>query len=336
MKICLVTRYFDFRNAGIGRFSMEMKKGLEGRGHEVFALSTDKTSLLSYFNYTFFELQLRLPKGFDVYHALTPMEAMWMPKSKSVVTILDLIPITNPERAGAGIGYNILKRFVGSQYFQLACNVAMRCKKIICISKQTKDDVLRKFKVGEGKVEVIKLGISADLEATGKQDDVFRIGYLGQLDRRKRVNLLIKAVKESSVNCELVIGGTGVDEERLKKLAESDRRIKFLGLVSDDKLVDFYNSLSIFVIPTWVEGYGLPIVEAMACEKPVVVLKDAIIPEEVKSRCIRTNVLNTESLIYLSEHIDHSLLNSNSRWAKEHSWSRCMDEYIRVYEEVRG
>ncbi|WP_225370026.1 glycosyltransferase [Methanobrevibacter arboriphilus] len=58
----------------------------------------------------------------------------------------------------------------------------------------------------------------------------------------------------------------------------------FLGFISDEDMVDFYNSLDVFVFPTIMEGYGMPIVEAMACGKPVITLEDAYIPHDIKKK----------------------------------------------------
>jgi len=89
MKVCLVAKFFDLRGGGLGRFAMEMRKGLEQKGIDIVTVSApDKSyeSLRSYFYYTANTLRTGLPKDCDVYHALTPMEGMWIPKGKGIVT----------------------------------------------------------------------------------------------------------------------------------------------------------------------------------------------------------------------------------------------------------
>ena len=336
MKICLLTRYFDFRNAGLGRVSLEIYKELVRRGYEVKAVSTNGTSLYSYFFYTLLEIPLRIPRNCDVYHALTPMESIWIPKEKSVVTFHDLFQITDRDKLGSGLGYSGWKNFIGCNYFKFAVNVAKRCKRIVAVSEKTKEDLISELGIDRGEIKVIKSGIRDDLEPQPRKDEKFRIGYLGQLDRRKRLNLLINAFKRSELD-ELVIGGIGPDKKILEEQAQGDKRIKFLGLVPDDKLSEFYNSLDLFVFPTWVEGYGLPIVEAMACKKPVMVLVNSKIPFEVKDRCIWVQdlvpVLSTSHLLRLCKSVN---IEDNYKWAKKHSWKVCVDEYIKLYEEVTG
>lgn len=340
MKICLLTRYFDFRNAGLGRFSMEIRNGLIKRGYDVDCISTEGESLYSYFSYTLFEIPIKLRKRkYDIQHALTPMEGIWLNPKRGIVTFHDLIQIKYPERQCSGLGGRGWKSFVGGGYFRFACNMASKVRHITCNSNQTKEDLIEVFKVKPEKITVTREGIREDLEPKEKPDEVFRIGYLGQLDRRKRVNLLIKAFERSRLDADLVIAGGGADSEYLRELARDDiRGIKFYGYIKDELLPDFYNSLDVFVFPTWVEGYGLPIVEAMACRKPVIVLSDAVIPSEIKDRCIVVDKLedalwNIRHLESLCKDINYD---SNYKFAKEHSWDRCVEEHIKLYEEIRS
>jgi len=357
MKICLITRSFSLKGGGIGRVGAEIRNKLLERGHEVHTISTNREGLVSYFKYTLLEIPFKLPRGMDIYHAITPMESIWIPKEKGVsiildiiaithpgryggrlrgtVTIHDLFPLTNPNQLGAGIGYSKIKTLIGSTYFKFACKQAIKCKYIVTVSEHVKREVVKYLGADPNKIKVIRSGINANLEPLPKQDGGFRVGYIGQLDRRKRVHLLIDAFKRSYLN-ELVLGGKGLDEDLLKKQAEGDKRIKFLGFVPDEKLCDFYNSLDVFIFPTAIEGYGLPPVEAMACKKPVVVLSDSIIPQEVKGRCVIVDKLDYALgdrgyLERLCKDVDYD---SNYTFAKSHSWDKCIDQYLELYRKV--
>lgn len=337
MRICLLARYFDYKGTGVTRVSTMVLKELVKRGHSVYTVSTKGSSLYSYFYSTLIKAPIKIPrKDIDVYHALGPLEGMWLPRDKSIVTFLDLFTVTHPDRLGAGMESSKWKQFVGSKYFLYGSKLASRVKFITCISGTVKEDLASCLGIPKGKIKVIRLGINTDLRPQRKKDRVFRIGTLAQLDARKRINILIKSFKKSKIEGELVIAGRGIDEDSLRSLANGDERIRFLGRVPESDLIDFYNSLDVFVFPTWIEGYGLPIVEAMACKKPVVVLNDAIIPEEVKSRCIIVEDLdmvfgNRSYLEGLCGHVDYE---SNYKFAKEHNWERTVDEYVKLYKEV--
>ncbi len=336
MKICLITRYFTFRNAGIGRVSSEIANRLEQRGHEVCRISTDTWSLYQYFKYTTYELLTKIPKGYDIYHALTPLEATWIPKDKGVVTFYDFIPVLHPERAGTGLHSSWILKHGSRIYFNLACKIATHCQGLTAISEETKNELRTHFNVSKD-ITVVKLGIRPDLEPAPKPDNVFRVGYLGQLDRRKRVNLLVDAFHNSKIEGELVIAGTGPERIRLEAIADGDSRIKFLGEVPDDSLVDFYNSLDMFIFPSWIEGLGLPPVEAMACKKPVFVLLDSIIPAEVKNRCFEIFDLSTlfdNVELWAADLNNKEVLESNYQFAKSHDWEKCVDTYEAMYQDI--
>lgn len=338
MKVCLLTRRPSLDSGGIGRVTLELKKSLVNRGDTVRLVAADKVDLASYFKYCFFDNWLKMPKGYDVYHAITPMEAIWTPKDKAIATILDIIPVVHPEMHGARMGGNWIKYSIGKECFTIGCKQAAKSRYIVCISDHVKQEFIEHFKVDEEKVRVIKLGIRKDLTPSLRKNKVFRIGYLGQLDRRKRVDILIKAFMESKLDAELVLGGSGMDELGLKELAQDDKRIKFLGFIPDENLVKFYNNLSVFFFPTSIEGYGLPPVEAMACKKPVIVLEDSIIPWEVKSRCIVARNLNgvLSSLRNLEEMCKTVSIEDNYKWAKSHDWANTIEEYTKLYKEVGG
>lgn len=166
MKVCLLTRYFSpnrKEGVGIGRVSQEILAGLTKEGVSVGKVSTSGDGLYSYFLYTLFLLKYKFNNGYDVYHALTPMEGMWIPKNKGIVTFHDLFQITNPERLGGGMGYSRWKHFVGTNYFALACKIASRARIVVCVSEQTKEDVIKYLRVPEDKIRVIRSGISRNL-----------------------------------------------------------------------------------------------------------------------------------------------------------------------------
>ena len=335
MKVCLVNRYFDFRGTGVTRIATEVSRELERRGHEVVKAATSGNSLYAYAWHTGIKIAFTLPRdGVDVYHALATLEAMWLPPEKSIATYLDLFTTTNPDRAGAGMGYSRWKLEIGRRYFALGARLARRCRFLVCISEKTRQDVLEYVGADERKLRVIRLGISDTLKPERREHKRFTIGTLGQLDKRKRIGLLVEAFRRSRLDADLVIAGRGPDMEMLREMARRDMRIRFLGLVAEDKLNDFYNSLDLFVFPTGIEGYGLPAVEAMACGKPVVVLDDAILPAEIRDRCV--SVPNLGAFFgnngALDVKVDYA---GNLAFAGEHRWDKCVSEYIKLYEEIK-
>ena len=106
------------------------------------------------------------------------------------------------------------------------------------------------------------------------------IFMVSRLDGPKRIDMLIKAMKHVKSNIDLLIAGTGPQEQELKKLAKNDNRIKFLGFVNDEDIEKYYaNSLVIPYFP-YDEDYGLITIEAMMHKKPVITTFDSGGPTE--------------------------------------------------------
>lgn len=337
MKVCLITRFFDLRNGGIGRFSMELKAELKKRGVSIVTVSDPGSySGQSYLKYTLLSLRKLIPRDCDVYHCLTPSESLYTPKERTIATFHDLIPWLHSRRlvthyTGLSIRGEI-NRFISRQYFHLVARSAAKSARVVCVSDTVAAEVVRYLHADVSRVSVIRLGINSALRPAPKPDGTYRIGTLSYLDARKRIDLLIRSFLEAGIDGELVIAGEGQDRRRLEALAGGDRRIRFLGFLPEEKTPDFFNSLDLFVFPTRIEGYGLPIVEAMACGKPVIVLDDGVIPLELKQRCTVTKNL-TETLL---EGRQLRPAADGIAFARSHSWNACADAYLRLYEEVTG
>lgn len=336
MDICLISRFFDLRNGGVGRYSMELGKRLQRKdGVNVESVSQDGglplgEGLIGYFSFTSLELPFKLPKA-DVYHALTPLEAIHASRPL-LVTFHDFIPLLYPNRLRPDSLTDKFEGWFTSNYFGMACSIALgKADAITTVSEQTKKKLVEEFGVDEGKIKVIRHGINPKLVPEEKEDDTFRVGTLSFLGPRKRVDLLIEAFKEAEVDGELLIGGDGRERERLEKIAGEDRRIKFLGFVPEDDLNGFFNSLDAFIFPTKMEGYGLPAVEAMACKIPVVTLSDAVIPEDIKNRTITVD--NLKKWLKERQYVGVDF-EENYKFAKKHDWEECAEKHLGVYENV--
>jgi glycosyltransferase involved in cell wall biosynthesis len=133
-----------------------------------------------------------------------------------------------------------------------------------------------------------------------------------RLDRPKRLDLIIEAMRFVRADIPLLIAGAGPDETRLRALAEGDPRIRFLGFVPDRAMPGFYaDALAVPFVP-YDEDYGLITVEAMRSGKPVVTVADAGGPTEFV-RNGETGFVTTaepealgERLSYLADHRDHA------------------------------
>ena len=203
---------------------------------------------------------------------------------RKVLAIHDLVAILYPETM---TNYN---RFIHNIFFAKSLKSA---DSIITMSEATKQSIIEKFEINDNRINVIYEGVS-ELFKPYQPEQVTSVlnqyglnkPYLlsvGTLEPRKNYPLLLRAFKELKTDYDLVIiGKPGWKFEKVfttindLKLSE---RVKILGYVKDKDLPFFYNGAEIFVFPSIYEGFGLPILEALACGKPIVCSNSSSLPE---------------------------------------------------------
>jgi glycosyltransferase involved in cell wall biosynthesis len=331
MDIRLISRYFDetgSRFGGVETYSKLIYDGFKNENNiniEKISFNDIKFPLPYEFKYFIFPMLWRKSRDFDITHILYSdllYSNVSLDKFKSVVTVHDLIPLKFPNT------YNF---FYKNLFFKSLKNT-LGSKKIIVTSKETKEDIIH-FGADCSKVEVIRPIISHNYFPKENNNDKFTVGTISRLDWRKRIGILIKHFKKANIkNSKLLIGGTGPELQSLKKLAGNDSRIQFLGFIPNVRMNDFYNSLDVFVFPTMVEGYGLPIIEAMGCGKPVVTLEDASIPSDIKEK---THIIQNNSLYQLlKEKKFNCNIKNNLKFFNKHSQDICTKKLIKTYQSI--
>ncbi len=223
---------------------------------------------------------------FDLLHGLAFVSPL-MGRCPTVVTVHDLSFALFPEWArGANAAY--LRLFT-----RLSCKKATR---IIAVSEHTRRDVIRLYGVADDKVQAIPHGVDARFSPrSGQEIAEFRrthalpehfILFVGTLEPRKNLVKLIQAfsnIKSQLSNLKLVlVGGRGwADDEifaAIEKLGLHEHVI-WAGYAPADDLPLWYNSADVFAFPSLYEGFGMPLLEAMACGTPVVTSTAACLPE---------------------------------------------------------
>jgi len=290
MNVCLIVRRLSTTVGGIAVYTRNLIQALKREEHEVELSPGEK---FSYLLWQFFEVPLWLVRSkCNVYHAAGVVEGITLPifkpKAEKRITIHDLIPLKYPRKGLKGL---FERFFIGLGLFS-----ARKCDVIYAVSHLTKVDLVHFAGIPEDKIKVIHQPIDErffrEPRRWGKfrEPDKFMIGYISRMDYHKRHALLVELFKRwDNPNARLLLVGIGKEFERVKQLTEGDGRIRLLGFIPDDELVEFYDSLDIYVHASLYEGWGLPIMEALARKKPVIVFQDAEIPGEVKERCLVTS-----------------------------------------------
>jgi len=160
--------------------------------------------------------------------------------------------------------------------------------RIIAISQQTKEDLVRIYGVDENKIRVIVHGPNPVFRNMGRSREKI-IGFVGTLIERKNVIGGLRAFRlftemPGSEGYRFVICGDGPLRNELESAATElgiSERTEFIARLTKDELIDFYNRISVFANSSMHEGLGMTALEAQACGAPVVFFKDAKMPEEV-------------------------------------------------------
>lgn len=146
----------------------------------------------------------------------------------------------------------------------------------------------------ENKIEVIPIGVDADkfrpIDTEKKNNTIFFLSVLDKFHKFKGMDHLLRAmvnVKEEIPDAKLIVGGDGALLEHYRKEARSlglDKNVEFLGFVPDEAIAEFYNTCSLFVLPSISAGqetFGMVLLEAMACGRPIVGTEIVGVAEDV-------------------------------------------------------
>ncbi|TKX52989.1 glycosyltransferase family 1 protein [Halorubrum sp. SS7] len=220
--------------------------------------------------------------------------------------------------------------------------------RIIAISDHTQEQLVDTYRFDSDRVSMIPHGVDNERfhpdagPHPAPDSEKFTLLYVGRLGPRKGVDLAIESFAAlDRPDVELLIAGTGRHEDRLRNLASElgvSNRVRFLGFVPDDELPALYASSDLFVLLSSYEGYGLVLLESMACGTPVVASRAGGITTVVDgksgalvSREIGDIIDSIDSFIEDNDHHLEATSAAQTR-ATELDWNevadRVIDEYV--------
>lgn len=274
---------------------------------------------------------------------------------KFVVTIHDLIHQHFSMQRATTHGLMIYKlKQLG--YKKIFRNAIKKSKKILVPSSFVKEQLIGDWKIDASKVVVTHEAVDDKLlsivgkmkiEETGKVMKKFKIRspfifYVGNAHPHKNVEGLIEVfllLKKKYIDLKLVL--TGYDHyfwQRIKsKYPHKD--IIYTGYVADEELIGLYKSARMFVMPSFEEGFGMPILEAMACECPVVSSNAGSLPEVGGNACLYFNPKNTDdmvekiSMLLNNKRLRRQLIEKGFKRYTEFSWQKLARETLEIYQQ---
>jgi len=206
---------------------------------------------------------------FDVVHAFSYHAPVALAVSGASDVPLFFSPVFHAS------GHSVLARAAHLVYRPLARRVFDRSEAILCSSRAEREDVVRLYPFCAEWAKVIPIAVDAELydgvESFTTDGPV--ILSAGRLDRYKRVDLVVRAMREVGGAATLVICGTGPDEPRLRQLAEAEgvaASVRLLGGVSDDELRRWQCTADVVVSLSTRESFGLSLAEGIAAGAAIV------------------------------------------------------------------
>ncbi len=153
---------------------------------------------------------------------------------------------------------------------------ARRAARVFAVSERTKRDLVELYGIPEQRIVVTPNGVDPAFKPgpNGIADDPYVL-FVGAVQTRK--NPLAAAAAAAAVGLPFVVAGPTPDRELARELAR--RGADFRGYLAKEKLAELYRGAACVVLPSRFEGFGLPVVEAMACGTPVVVAPDPALLE---------------------------------------------------------
>ena len=283
----------------------------------------------------------------DLYHSTHYVLPAVVP-CRAVVTIHDIIHLLYPEFLPSTLAYFYAQRMIRRSL--------SRGDRIIAVSQNTKTDLMDYFKVDGRKIRVVYSGVTDRYRAKLSQATIsarlneFGIDqpyllFVGNPKPHKNLDNVVKAYARSleilDFDADLVCVGDreGMEfkvRQRAEQLGLGDR-IRLVGHVPEEALPALYQGATLFVFPTLYEGFGLPVVEAMASGVPVITSKTSALREIAEGYSHLVNPLDVEEIAKAiaqcmadPEHRE-ALKKLGLRRADDFRWPRTAEQTLEVY-----
>ena len=279
---------------------------------------------------------------------------------KFIVTIHDLIH--QKFKMNRATTHDPITYFIKHKAYNFAFSTALKkSEKVITVSDYVEEELIKTWKVKREKIVVTKEGVEENLIENEKKvakkeiDETLQkfgikppfIFYVGNAHPHKNVEGLIKAFmqlktgfrasRNDNANLQLVLSGK--DHYFWQRIKEeySDKDIIFTGFVSDEELVALYKSCTVYTVPSFEEGFGIPLLEAMALQTPVVASNTSATPEIGGDAALYFNpkdpndIADKISQVLNSEKLRKELIEKGEKRVKEFSWKKMVEQTLEVY-----
>jgi glycosyltransferase involved in cell wall biosynthesis len=248
------------------------------------------------------------------------------------------------------------KKYVAWRRFILP-KLLRRVRGIITVSNFSQETILEHFPQVRGKVEVIYNGVRTnhfyprgdrEIERLRDQYNLQKpfVLSVGSLDPRKNSHRLIQAWKRLPAHIQnetdLVITGESAQKFVFNIDRTSYKNVRFTGYVSDEQLPVLYSAAQLFVYPSLFEGFGLPVLEAMACGTPVITSNTTALKEIAADNALAVNPKEPDAIadainkLLESRDLREQYRRKGQNYAGKFTWKKTAEETKKVLDKWRG
>jgi glycosyltransferase involved in cell wall biosynthesis len=263
-----------------------------------------------------------------------------------VVTVFDIFPIT---------GENYSTADFREKFSDLLLRAVGRAARVITSSHATESLLISRAQVAPEKIRVIPLGVDPPAVVLSPEerlqerarilgDEGEMLLSVGVIQTRKNTLNMLKALKILPSTYRLVLsGGNGYGSEAIHNFIRTESlgdRVKLLGFVDDAQLARLYQAASVFLFPSLEEGFGIPVLEAMASGVPVVTSNVSSMPEVGGEATLYVDPRDPEDIAQKvvqaveDSALRMSLVDKGLARAREFTWRRTAEATLAVYNEI--
>lgn len=268
-------------------------------------------------------------------------------KSKLIATVHDMAPLAVEGK------YDVFRHFY---HKHIQSRMIHRCDRVIAVSASTKNDIIRFTGYPEEKIDVIYSGYNRLLykPVNGEEENNLKIKfsiekpffiYVSRIEHPGKNHIrLIEAFeifkKNTGLPHQLLLAGadwTGADKVKARAASSSIKEdIRFLGFVADQDLPALYSACEAMVYPSLYEGFGLPIIEAMACGAQVICSNNSSMTEVGGTLSSYFDPKDIEQIaVSLETYAQHSHSQRKERieYSSQFSWEKAAAQVLETYKK---
>ena len=293
--------------------------------------------------------------NYDLIHFLSYEDAIATPTVQYAVTMHDIMGIVNTKNDSLikHLKHRLKKAFSDKIIYQAAG--------IVTISEHTKKDVLNYYNIDPEKIRVIYSGVHERFFCNPTKEEIKQVLdkyklsteyllYVGGIDPRKNILNLLKSIKylntNASIKIPLALVGKLSNQSEYDKLQRLIKQLKIRNLIFEPGYIEendlplVYTGAQAFIFPSFYEGFGLPVLQAMAAGTPVITTELSSIPEIAGNAVIYVDPEKPESIasgieqVLTDGSLRDSLITKGKIQAEKFSWESTITNLLSFYRDL--